>query len=86
MYAPVVGTHKPFKCSKDYEWTETPEAYLRSIQHICPIKTSIAKNVRYEDINWQEDYKYAHSLMGKVQTEYKSEVPIYIYKYVEKRW
>ena len=86
IYAPVVGAHKPFKCSKDYEWTENPDAYYRSIQHICPIKTEIARSVRYDDINFTEDKLYADKLHGKIATDYASEVPIYYYKYVQKSW
>ena len=86
IYAPVAAAHKKFKCSKDYIWEEKPDAYYRSIQHICPIKTSIARSIEYADINFGEDRVYAETIHGKIDTEYVSEMPIYLYKYVEKRW
>jgi glycosyltransferase involved in cell wall biosynthesis len=85
MYAPVVGTHKKFKCSKDYIWEEKPDAYYRSIQHICPIKTEIAKKVRYPHINFTEDKLYADSVQPFINTDYKIEEVIYHYKYRHKK-
>jgi hypothetical protein len=81
MYAPVVGNHKPFKCSKDYKWEEKPDAYYRSIQHICPIKTSIARLVKYPEINFTEDKIFSDRVQPYIKSNYVSEKIIYIYKY-----
>lgn len=81
MYAPVVGNHKPFKCSKDYKWEEKPDAYYRSIQHICPIKTSIARLVKYPNINFTEDRIFSERVNSYIKTDYASPKLTYIYKY-----
>jgi len=85
MYAPVVGIHKKFTCSKDYKWEEKPDAYYRSIQHICPIKTEIARQVQYPAINFTEDNLYADKVQPFIKTDYTINDIIYIYKYRHKK-
>lgn len=84
IYAPVVGTHKPFKCGNDYLWEEKPDAYYRPIQHICPIKTSIARMVPYHLVNYGEDKVFAEEVKHLIKSDYVSNIPIYLYKYVKK--
>ena len=86
IYAPITALHKPFKCSKDYKWEERPDAYYRSIQHICPIRTEIAKSVQYPEINFGEDKGYSDRINSLVKSDYVSIIPIYIYKYIDKKW
>lgn len=85
MYAPLVGEHKPFKCSKDYKWENKDDAYYRSIQHICPIKTDIARKVTYPNINFTEDRLYSEKVQPFIATDYASDVIIYFYKYRHKK-
>lgn len=60
------------------------ESYYRYPNHICPIKTSIAKQVLFPDIFVGEDYEWATKIHNKklLTTEYKIERPIYHYKFI----
>lgn len=85
MYAPVIGEHKEFRCSKDYKWENKQDAYYRSIQHICPIKTSIARQVKYPSINFTEDKIYSETVQPYIISDYVSSKIIYYYKYRHKK-
>jgi len=57
--------------------------YLRSPNHLVPIRRSIAIQVGYEPIRFAEDARYSEKLvkMGLCKTEVKIPVPIYHYDY-----
>lgn len=80
-YAPDNGPSKLVLCSKDNKWCETPTAYLRGVQHVCAIKTEIARSVKYPDISFGEDKIYSELITPLVKTEHLITTPIYIYKY-----
>ncbi len=84
-YAPDNGPSKLVLCSKDNKWSETPAAYLRGVQHVCAIKTELARSVKYPDISFGEDKIYSELITPVVKTEHLITEPIYIYKYKSKK-
>lgn len=79
MYQPDNGPHKLVRCSKDYEWCEKDGVYLRSVQHVCAIKASIARQVDYPEVSFGEDEAYSKQVTKLVQTEHLVMEPIYFY-------
>ena len=79
MYQPDNGPHKLVRCSKDYEWCEKDGVYLRSVQHVCAIKASIARQVDYPEVSFGEDEVYSRQVTKLVETEHLVQEPIYFY-------
>jgi hypothetical protein len=74
--------------SKDLEYCASiqngKEVYLRSPNHITPMKRSIALQIMFPDKSNAEDYDFCMRLKekGLVKTEYIIEKPIYEYRYL----
>ena len=81
LFSPDIGVKKLVKCSKNNIWEERDNIYYRSAQHVCPIRATIAKQVKYPEINFGEDKEYSLQINKLIQTEYLIDKPIYIYKY-----
>ncbi len=81
IYAPDNDAHKLFKCSYKYEWCERDNIYYRGAQHICPIRSTLAKQIKYPEINFGEDKIYSDSINKIIASEHLIEKPIYEYKY-----
>ena len=79
LYQPDKGSHGVVKCSKDYAWRQAGNTYYRSVQHVCPIKTDIARRFSYPEINFGEDKYYAHAVTPFIKTEHLIDTPIYFY-------
>lgn len=76
-----------FKISKDCDYKKTVRGYERFNNHLSPVKRSIALQIGYEDISWEEDYRYALKLInsGLVKTEKFIAKSLYFYKYVTEK-
>lgn len=79
MYQPDKGKHMLVKCSKDYTPCEKNGVYLRRAQHVCPIKTTIAKQITFQETNFGEDTIYAEKVSKLIESEYLIDKPIYFY-------
>ena len=79
---------KPVYISMKYEkWVDTETAYYRSTQHLSPIKTEIAKKVKYPDTSMCEDRVYSEGIQKLMKTEVEIKDPIYFYDYLpSKSW
>lgn len=74
--------HKPFFHSNKYtHWYNTPEAYIRTVNHLNCIKREIALRIPYENITVGEDGRYSEALKssGLIQTEYTVKETLYLY-------
>jgi hypothetical protein len=80
-----IAMAKNFKCSKDFPWIEKDGVYLRGAQHICAIKTDVARMVNYPHTSFGEDSEYSKKISPLIKTEYLITEPIYIYKYRSKK-
>jgi len=62
--------------------------YCRPINHICPIKTEIARQIKYKHITFGEDKDYSDRLKqsGLIRREYFIDHEIYFYQYTSKQY
>jgi glycosyltransferase involved in cell wall biosynthesis len=60
-------------------WFEKDGVYYRCPNHLNPVKTEIAKNVKFPDISSGEDRVYSYNLKDKLKTEVYINKPIYYY-------
>lgn len=62
---------------------EGQQVYLRYPNHLCPIRTTIAKSVRFPNKTLGEDYEWATEIHEKklLKTQYKIDEFIYHYCY-----
>lgn len=76
-----------FKISKDCGYETTVKGHERFNNHLSPIKRSIALQIGYKDITFQEDYDYAVRLVnsGLIKTERFISKYLYFYQYVTKK-
>ncbi len=82
IYQEDGGPEKMVRCSKQYGgWGEENGVYLRTAQHVCPIKREIALQVKYPDISFGEDKAYSDQINKLIQTEHLIATPIYYYKF-----
>lgn len=64
--------------AKDYNTNTT---YYRIPNHICVVKTDIAKSIGYKDISFGEDSDYAKRLLPKLKRECSINEVLYMYNY-----
>jgi glycosyltransferase involved in cell wall biosynthesis len=72
------------------EWrtnTDSVIRYERNPNHLNPIKASIAKQIKFQHINYGEDRVWSEELCksGLLKTESKIENVIYYYRYVTRK-
>jgi hypothetical protein len=62
------------------------EIYLRPPNHLCPMKTEIARQIGFPDVTRGEDYDFCMRLQqsGLLKTQYVIEKPMYHYQYKDK--
>lgn len=82
MYCPDNGPTKKVECSMlNTVWEEKDGVYLRPIQHVCPIKRSIALQVKYPEVSFGEDHHYSLEVNKLIKTEHLISKPIYFYNF-----
>lgn len=80
------GVHKKkFTISKDCDYVDTGRNYERFNNHLCPVRKVLALEAGYEDISWQEDFKYAVRLRPLIKTENFIQKYLYFYHYVTRK-
>jgi hypothetical protein len=78
---------RPFIHSLKYKkWSEDENAYYRCPNHLNPIKTSIARKVKFHDVSNQEDIKFSEKLLKQelLKTEYTHDKVQYLYYFNNK--
>lgn len=55
--------------------------YERTPNHLNPIKSEIAKRVKFPECNFGEDHAWSNSIYQYLKTESEIEEPVYFYKY-----
>lgn len=77
------GTNpKKWFLSRAYDrWHETPEAFLRTPNHISPIRKSIAEKTPFPNLTFGEDFAFSLAIHPLLQDEAIIHKPMYIYKY-----
>lgn len=67
------------------DYSSGQEVYLRSTNHITPIKREIAKSIKFENKSNFEDYAFCMELkkFNLIKTEVEIKEPIYHYRYID---
>ena len=74
---------KPWSISIQHgHWHETDEMYLRTPNHISPVRRSIALQAKFPDISYGEDMEYSKRILPMCKIEVCIDKPLYHYKYV----
>jgi hypothetical protein len=63
------------------DWFEDNSIYYRTPNHICPIRTDLAKLANFDDVKWGEDYPFSQRVKQHLHRETKVSEPIYWYRY-----
>ena len=80
-------TKEPFETSLAHNWEKVEGWYLRTINHISPIRTSKAREVLFPDKVRFEDYEWTMALKetGLLKTEYVIKKKMYFYDFVSQK-
>ena len=74
---------KPWSISIQHgHWHETDEMYLRTPNHISPVRRSIALQAKFPDITYGEDMEYSKRILPMCKLEACIDKPLYHYKYI----
>lgn len=73
------------KYSIDYNHEDLHNEYRRKPNHICCIKTDIARSVRHKDMTWGEDNIWSFDLCEKIKSEHRIGKTLYRYNYDSKK-
>jgi glycosyltransferase involved in cell wall biosynthesis len=74
---------KPWSISIQHgHWYETDEMYLRTPNHISPVRRSIALQAKFPDISYGEDMEYSKRILPMCKIEVCIDKPLYHYKYI----
>jgi hypothetical protein len=63
-------------------WHETDEMYLRTPNHISPVRRIIALKAKFPHITYGEDMEYSKRIFPMCKKEVCIEKPLYHYKYI----
>ena len=63
-------------------WHETEEMYLRTPNHISPVRRIIALMAYFPNITYGEDMEYSKRILPMCKKEVCIEKPLYHYKYI----
>ena len=76
------GNPKKFIHSLKYNtWYEENGVYYRCPNHLNPIKTDIAKQISFPEINSGEDSDFSHRVRPLIKTEVYIDQPVYFYDF-----
>ena len=65
-------------------WHETPQQYLRTPNHISPVKREIAMTIMFPDLTIGEDKVYSDGIYPLLKNEVYIDQHLYHYKYISK--
>jgi hypothetical protein len=73
----------PVECRYSLEYTanQNSRTYKRMPNHLCPVKTDLARRVKFPQTNWGEDDGYAYDLRPHLRTEIHIPRTLYFYDY-----
>jgi hypothetical protein len=63
------------------DWFEKDNVYYRTPNHICPIKTELARKAGFDEVAWGEDYPFSQRVKNYLKQETVIENPLYYYNY-----
>lgn len=73
---------KKWVISCHYEdWFEQDGVYYRTPNHICPIRTELARIGDFDEVAWGEDYPFSMRMKSLLNKETTIDEPLYYYQY-----
>jgi hypothetical protein len=63
------------------DWYEQDDVYYRTPNHICPIRTDLARIADFDEIAWGEDYPFSQRMKPLLKNEIVIDEPLYIYQF-----
>lgn len=63
------------------DWFEKDNVYYRTPNHICPIKTELARKADFDEVAWGEDYPFSQRIKKLLKKESEILEPLYYYNY-----
>jgi hypothetical protein len=63
------------------DWYEEDDVYYRTPNHICPIRTDLARIADFDEVDWGEDYPFSQRIKPLLKNEAVIEEPLYIYQF-----
>jgi glycosyltransferase involved in cell wall biosynthesis len=74
---------KPFITGRKYNWETIGNTYCRFVNHISPIKRTIAQQFDFPDLTIGEDYQWTMAIRdsGLVKTDYIIQDKVYFYEF-----
>lgn len=87
IYSEDGGKKEPFETSLAHHWEKVNGWYYRTINHISPIKTELAKRVLFPDKVRFEDYEWTMALKetGLLKSEVVIKKKMYFYDFVSQK-
>lgn len=80
------GRRKDWSISINHgHWHETPTHYLRTPNHISPVKRSIAAQCKFPEISYGEDMEYSKRIFPLCKTEIYINKNLYHYKFITQK-
>ena len=77
---PARGRHKFAHVSiKNEGWSEKPDVFLRTPNHITPVLREIALKCPFPDKRFSEDYAYSMTIRKHLKTEVFIDAEMYVY-------
>lgn len=71
--------------SKDcLKWHEQGRTYMRTPNHISPVRAEVAKKIKFPDIDHGEDYEYSVGILPYLKKEHFIDKQLYHYDYRSK--
>ena len=78
---------KQWHISKDYgSWRTENDVYLRTPNHISPVKRELTLQAGFPEISFGEDFEYSMRLIPLIKTETKVNGNIYWYRFISKKY
>jgi hypothetical protein len=63
------------------DWYEKDDVYYRTPNHICPIRTDLARIADFDEVAWGEDYPFSQRMKPLLKNEAIIDEPLYIYQF-----
>lgn len=73
----------PFITGREYNWNKSGGRYCRFVNHISPIRSTIAKQFKFPDITIGEDYQWTMAIRdsGLIKTDHIIMSDMYFYEF-----
>ena len=75
------GRGKLCRYGVEYEDHDAGNAYYRKPNHLCCVRTELARQVGFDDVSWHEDFRFASALRPLIQNQSRIDKVLYHYRF-----